>query len=78
MIAITGANGQLGRATIDYLLDMISPSQLVAVVRSPASAQGLWSELVALRQADYEEPQKTGSRFPGRAYFTAGIHHRYR
>jgi NAD(P)H dehydrogenase (quinone) len=63
MIAITGANGQLGKATIDYLLDTIPPSQIVAVVRDPRSAQGLWSGPVAVRQADYEEPHKLEAAF---------------
>ncbi|WP_127124751.1 SDR family oxidoreductase [Pseudoflavitalea rhizosphaerae] len=65
MIAITGANGQLGRATIDYLLDKISPSRLVAVVRNPPSAHGLWNNLVQVRQADYEEPDKLEAAFNG-------------
>ncbi|QEC43372.1 NAD(P)H-binding protein [Pseudobacter ginsenosidimutans] len=65
MIAITGANGQLGRATIDYLLDKISPSQLVAVVRNPSSVQGLWNNQVQVRQAAYEEPGKLEAAFNG-------------
>jgi NAD(P)H dehydrogenase (quinone) len=65
MIAITGANGQLGRTTIDYLLDTIPPSQLVAIVRNPSSAEGLWSKTVTLRQASYEEPEKLEAAFRG-------------
>lgn len=65
MIGITGANGQLGRATIDYLLNMISPSQLVAVVRNPSSTEGLWNNLVQVRQAAYEEPVRLEAAFRG-------------
>ena len=65
MIAITGANGQLGRTTIDYLLDKIPLSQLVAVVRNPSSVKGLWNNLVQVRQATYEEPAKLEAAFNG-------------
>ena len=35
MIAITGANGQLGQKVITSLLHTIAPQDVVALVRSP-------------------------------------------
>lgn len=35
MIAITGANGNLGKATIQFLLRNIEPTNIVAIVRNP-------------------------------------------
>ena len=37
-IGISGAAGQLGRATTDLLLERVEPGELVLVTRDPASA----------------------------------------
>ncbi|UYP72840.1 SDR family oxidoreductase [Pantoea dispersa] len=57
MIAITGATGQLGRLVINALLKKVPASEIIAVVRSPEKAQDLQALGVALRTADYNQPQ---------------------
>lgn len=63
MIAITGANGQLGKAVMAHLLQHVPPMQLAAVVRRPSSTKDLWDAPVQIRQADYEEPEKLEAAF---------------
>lgn len=57
MIAITGATGQLGRLVIDALVQEISASQIVAIVRNPEKAKDLGTRGVQVRQADYNQPE---------------------
>lgn len=56
MIAITGASGQLGRLVIDSLLTSVPASELVALVRNPASVNDLKDKGINVRQADYTQP----------------------
>ena len=56
MIAITGASGQLGRLVIDSLLTSVPASELVALVRNPASVSDLKDKGINVRQADYTQP----------------------
>ncbi|NIG14936.1 SDR family oxidoreductase [Pantoea sp. Cy-640] len=65
MIAITGATGQLGRLVINDLLKKVPASEIIAVVRSPEKAQDLQALGVALRTADYNQPQTLHSAFAG-------------
>lgn len=51
-IAITGATGQLGRLIVKKLQERSAHAELVGLVRSPASAQGLG---LPLREADYSK-----------------------
>ena len=63
MIAITGANGQLGRLTI-AALQRVSPSTpIVTTVRSPEKAADLKG--VEVRRADYDRPDTLASAFSG-------------
>src|SRR5262249_59886451 len=55
-IGISGAGGQLGRATTDLLLDRAPPSELVLVTRDPAQLQGYADRGAAVRHGDYREP----------------------
>ncbi|MCP2164496.1 hypothetical protein [Goodfellowiella coeruleoviolacea] len=41
MIAVTGASGQLGRATIGHLVERVDAARVVAVTRTPARAADL-------------------------------------
>ncbi|WP_346993535.1 NmrA family NAD(P)-binding protein [Alteromonas gracilis] len=41
MIAVTGANGQLGQKVIDALLVSRAPRDIVALVRNPDNASSL-------------------------------------
>lgn len=54
MIAITGASGNLGKATIGFLLKKTSPANIVAIVRDPEKMQDLPG--IQVRVADYEDP----------------------
>lgn len=65
MIAITGASGQLGRLVINALLKKVPASEIIAVVRSPEKAQDLQALGVALRTADYNQPQTLQGAFAG-------------
>ncbi len=53
-IAVTGANGQLGRLAIAALKARVPADQIVALVRNPAAAGDLG---VATRLADYQKPE---------------------
>ncbi|MBS0896878.1 MULTISPECIES: SDR family oxidoreductase [Pantoea] len=65
MIAITGATGQLGRLVINALLKKVPASEIIAVVRSLEKAQDLQALGVALRTADYNQPQTLQGAFAG-------------
>jgi len=65
MIAITGANGQLGRLVIQQLLTTEPASQIIAAVRHPESAQDLVALGVQLRLADYDDPSSLLNAFQG-------------
>ncbi len=53
-IAITGATGQLGRLVVSKLKAKVSPTNIIALVRSPAKAADLG---VTAREADYSKPE---------------------
>ncbi|KUJ56140.1 SDR family oxidoreductase [Chryseobacterium aquaticum] len=53
MIAITGANGNLGKATIHFLLKKVPPTDIIAIVRNPEKLTGSHIENVKIRKADY-------------------------
>lgn len=57
-IAITGATGQLGRLVVEKLKTLTAPSNLVALVRSPAKAADLG---ITAREAEYANPQSLAS-----------------
>lgn len=55
MIAITGANGKLGKATIYHLMRRMPPMQIIAIVRDPAKASELHHAGVQVRKASYDD-----------------------
>ena len=65
MIAITGANGQLGQLVIQALLKQVKATELVALVRSPEKAQNLKALGIQVRQADYNQPATLSSALKG-------------
>ncbi len=65
MIAITGANGQLGQLVIQALLKQVDANELVALVRSPEKALALKALGVQVRQADYNQPTTLSSALKG-------------
>lgn len=65
-IAITGASGHLGRLVVESLLDSgVTPSDIVAVVRTPAKIDDLAARGVTVRAADYEDPATLRAAFEG-------------
>ncbi|WP_343676805.1 NAD(P)H-binding protein [Paraburkholderia heleia] len=65
MIAITGANGNLGRLVVKGLLQSAPASQIVAAVRSPEKADDLRALGVQIREADYDRPETLVEAFKG-------------
>ncbi|MCV0426107.1 MAG: SDR family oxidoreductase [Roseibium sp.] len=55
MIAVTGANGQLGRLALKHLV-LLTEAPIRALVRSPEKAQDLATDQVNVVQADYNAP----------------------
>ena len=54
MILITGATGQLGQATIDYLLKKVSGTQIAGLARDKNKAATLEQQGVEVRISDYD------------------------
>lgn len=65
MIAITGANGQLGQLVIDALLRRVPATEIVATVRSAEKGRALAAKGVQVRIADYDRPETLESAFAG-------------
>jgi len=65
MIAITGANGQLGRLVINQLLEKVPAAQIVAVARNPETAADLRALGVNVRKGDYDDPTSLKEAFKG-------------
>ena len=55
MIAITGASGHLGKATLEFLLTNTKPESLVAIVRDPKKVTAFADKGVVIRQGDYDD-----------------------
>lgn len=65
-IAITGASGQLGRATADAVLATLAdPSDLVLVTRTPSSLSEYASRGVEVRAGDFGQPAGLVDAFAG-------------
>ncbi|MBB1487127.1 SDR family oxidoreductase [Oceanospirillum sediminis] len=65
MIAITGANGQLGRLVIAALLEKVSADQIIALVRNPDNAADFKAQGIHVRQADYNAPDTLPAALAG-------------
>lgn len=65
MIAITGANGNLGKATIPFLLKKLAPTSIVAIVRNPETVKEFKEKGVIVRQADYNDYSQLKKVFKG-------------
>ncbi|MBK9149660.1 MAG: SDR family oxidoreductase [Saprospiraceae bacterium] len=55
MIAITGASGHLGKAAIQFLLQKVAPTNIVAIVRNPEKVSDFKQKGLIIRQADYNK-----------------------
>jgi len=65
MIAITGANGQLGQLVIAELLKRTSADQIIALVRSPEKAEAFKAQGIQVRKADYNQAETLVSALQG-------------
>ncbi|MBO2009438.1 SDR family oxidoreductase [Hymenobacter negativus] len=65
MIAITGATGHLGLATINALLPKVAPTEIVAVVRDPQKAASTLPQGLTVRTGDYNDPASLLAAFQG-------------
>lgn len=63
-IAVTGASGKLGGATIEFLLERkVTPGNIIAVVRDPTRVVALAERGVEIRRGDYTDPQSLENAF---------------
>ncbi|MEO8254642.1 MAG: SDR family oxidoreductase [Flavobacterium sp.] len=66
MILVTGATGNLGKATIDSLLDKgISPSDITALVRDETKSAELKSKGLQIKIGDYQNFESLKRAFQG-------------
>ncbi len=65
MILVTGATGQLGSATINFLLKKSPASQIAAFVRDEGKATDLAASGVAIRVGSYDDPASLDNAMQG-------------
>jgi uncharacterized protein YbjT (DUF2867 family) len=65
MIIVTGANGKLGRAIVERLLERVPAEQIGASVRDPEKARGLKERGVRVRHGDFDDAATLAHAFEG-------------
>lgn len=65
MIAITGATGHLGQATIKHLLKNTNPKNITAIVRDEQKSSDLKALGIQIRVADYHSNDALNTAFQG-------------
>ncbi len=65
LYAVTGASGQLGRLAVAALAARVGTAAVVAIVRDPARAAGLFPAGVVIRAGDYDQPASLEAAFAG-------------
>ena len=65
MIIVTGATGQLGRATVRQLLTRVAATDIGVSVRDPQKAQEFQNLGVRVRQGDFADPESLRHAFEG-------------
>ncbi|MFG1709814.1 SDR family oxidoreductase [Nonomuraea sp. M3C6] len=65
MIIITGANGLLGRGTVEQLLVRVPAEQIAVSVRDPEKARGLQEQGIRVRRGDFTDPASLAHAFEG-------------
>lgn len=65
MIAVTGANGQLGQLVIQHLVNKVNANEVIALVRNPEDASNLTELGVTVRAADYNQPKTIENALEG-------------
>jgi NAD(P)H dehydrogenase (quinone) len=64
-IAIAGASGRLARATAEYVLEKVSPDDVVLVTRNVDALAGFAGNGVTVRYGDYDRPESLPAAFAG-------------
>lgn len=65
-ILLTGANGKLGRQTLDFLLEAgKDPARIIATTRDVAKLADYAAKGVVVRQADFNAPETLAAAFDG-------------
>lgn len=65
MNIVTGANGKLGRAVAERLLERVPAGQIGVSVRDPEQARGLEERGVRVRRGDFADPAGLADTFEG-------------
>ncbi|KGK57628.1 NmrA family transcriptional regulator, partial [Xanthomonas cannabis pv. phaseoli] len=65
LILVTGASGQLGALVVEALLARVPASRIVATARDTASLAEFAKRDIAVRRADYADPQSLDAAFVG-------------
>ncbi len=65
MIILTGANGQLGRAVVKHLLELVPAEQIGVSVQNPEKAQDLEQRGVRVRRGDFDDATSLAHAFEG-------------
>ncbi len=65
MIIVTGANGQLGRAITEKLLELVPAEQIGVSVRDPEKARELEERGVRVRRGDFDDAASLDHAFEG-------------
>ena len=64
-LLITGASGQLGRRTAEFVLEAVEPGRLILVTRNPDALADLAALGVDVRQGDFNDPASLRRAFEG-------------
>ncbi len=65
MIIVSGANGTLGKAVVERLLDRVTPDRIGVCVRDPEKARGLAERGVRVRRGDFADATSLEHAFEG-------------
>ena len=65
MILVTGATGQLGRNTVEFLLDKIPAAEIAVLARDAEKAADLKAQGVDVRTGDYSDYDSLTAAFQG-------------
>lgn len=64
-VIVTGATGQFGRAATKYLLEKLSPKDLILVTRKPEQLEDLTKLGASVRYGDFDKPESLKSALAG-------------
>jgi len=65
MIGVTGANGHLGKATLNHLLKSVKPENIVAIARNPLKLKEFENTGIQIRTADYDQQESLNEALKG-------------